>query len=130
MRTEVFKEDHDILMICLNVPNEIYCEVLTKLFNNKRDNKSIIDLHNYYGDNNITMAIDLDTYEARNKEEAKKHLLEWTKSIGTELKFIDNEWQEFNSTIEQFDCVKARIYTYTSVFEKDCDLLTYDIVEW
>lgn len=60
-----------------------YEDVLLKLFNNKREDRSILKIENYYGSNAITIHIDL-TYYLENcvdygttREEAIDHLKNW-----------------------------------------------------
>jgi len=58
-----------------------YEDVLLKLFNNKRENDEILEINNYYGNNEITIRINLtqyleDSYDT-SKEEAIEHLKEW-----------------------------------------------------
>ena len=70
-----YYDDHDKRSIC-----GTYESTLLKLFNNKRDNKEILDIRNYYNNNKITMVIDFTTYMSdsyESKEEAIEHLKNW-----------------------------------------------------
>lgn len=118
MKTEVYAEDHTILVATINVAdNKEYCEVLTKLFNNKRDEKSIIELVNYYENNRITVAVDLDEYGSEAEDKGEKHILDWMQSLGNDIELVSNRVEN------------ARIYTYMSIYEPSCTLPTYDRVE-
>ena len=57
-----------------------YADVLLMLFNNKRDNKEILNIRNYYGSNKIAMDVNLTAYcGGKDKDESIKHLVEWFK---------------------------------------------------
>lgn len=126
---EVYAEDHLVLTATLDVPDEIYCSVLTKLFNNKRDEKSILELNNYYSNNKISIAIDLNEYGSDAVDKGEKDILEWLKNIGTELVLVDGEYKEYNSKITH-RVGNARIYIYESIYEPTCTLPTYNKIEW
>ena len=132
MKTNVFQETHEILYIDLKVPSEIYCEVLTKLFNNKRDNaREFLRLSNYWNSNILTVAFDLTEYSQNNRasiNDSVEHLKNWMLSIGTELKKIGNTYKEYNSTIEYCQVEKAIINYYESVQNKE-NLISIDIVD-
>lgn len=62
-----------------------YEDVLLKLFNNKREDKDILEIINYYGSNKITIEVNLthyleDGYRNDNREEAIEHLKTWLTS--------------------------------------------------
>ena len=77
---KAYKEKIEVLSLTMEVPVEKYSDVLLKLFNNKRDNKEILKLGNYYGSNDITIHINISQYIESNhtsKQEAIEHLKEW-----------------------------------------------------
>ena len=132
MKTNVFQETHEILYIDLKVPSEIYCEVLTKLFNNKRDNaREFLRLSNYWNSNILTVAFDLTEYSQNNRasiNDSVEHLKNWVLSMGTELKKIGNTYKEYNSTIEYCQVEKAVLNFYESIPSKE-NLPSIDIVD-
>ena len=113
----------DTVRLTLNVPdNKEYYEVLTALFNNKRENKEILEVYNYYGNNKITLVVNLTDYAEDNyhetveeaKEEAIKHLKRWVNCF-----MRDND----ENNIEVYQS-KASIYyidEYSSKLQKELD---------
>lgn len=91
VRLKAYKSKVKVLYLTIDVPNNddkkdflySYEQVLLKLFNNKRENKEILDLHNYYGGNEITIAINLTAYMEDNHDSEKdaiEHLKTWLTS--------------------------------------------------
>ena len=88
---KAYKEEVEILTMTLEVPSyELdderrnwfpkYEDVLLKLFNNKREDKDILEIRNYYGSNKITIVINLTSYIGNgDREESIEHLLVWFK---------------------------------------------------
>lgn len=74
------KEKIEVLSLTMEVPVERYSETLLKLFNNKRENKEILKLINYYDSNAITIHINLTSYledSFSSRDESIEHLKEW-----------------------------------------------------
>lgn len=75
----------DVVRFTINPTDEEYCEVLTCLFNNKRDEKDILEIYNYYGSNKISIVVNLTDYAESNyyddeqeaKEDAIAHMKRW-----------------------------------------------------
>ena len=90
-RIKAYKQEVEVLTLQMDVPVyegeraswfPRYEDVLLKLFNNKRENKEILEIRNYYGSNRICMVVNLTEYligSESNREESIKHLLEWFK---------------------------------------------------
>ena len=78
------------------ISDKTYCEVLTRLFNNQREHKqSILELINYYGNNRITLMINLSNYREHSynsKEEDIEHIIDWVKSMCFYEDGIKVEW--------------------------------------
>lgn len=77
---KAYKEKVEVLSLTMEVPYERYADTLLRLFNNKRENKEILKLINYYDSNVITMHINLNEYinsSYSSREECIKHLKEW-----------------------------------------------------
>lgn len=79
-----------------------YEDLLLKLFNNKRDNKEILKIENYYGNNVIRVLINLTSYmdNYSSKESCIKFLKDWFRSN------IDIAEEEVKTEI-----IKGFIYT-------------------
>lgn len=98
-----------------DIDNDIYCEVLTRLFNNQREyRKSILEINNYYNSNDIILLINLDNYienSHNTREDNIEHLIEWTKSMCNYQAEISYEIKqgylyeidEYKSNINYFD---------------------------
>ena len=56
----------DVVRFTIKPTDEEYCEVLTCLFNNKRDQKEILEVYNYYGSNKISVVVNLTDYTTYN----------------------------------------------------------------
>lgn len=81
-----YKEEIKVLSLTMNVPKyegerkswfPTYAETLLRLFNNKRENKEILEIVNYYNSNKITMRVNLTAYG--DTEQDIEHLKEWFK---------------------------------------------------
>lgn len=95
-----YKQEVEILTLQMDVPVyegeraswfPKYEDVLLKLFNNKRENKEILEIRNYYGSNAISMTVNLTEYmegSSDTKEECIEHLVEWFK-CGLDIKDED-----------------------------------------
>lgn len=78
-----------------------YEDLLLKLFNNKRDDKDILKIENYYGNNYIRVLINLTSYiEHNSREESIEHLKRWFTS---ELDVSDDDIE--------IEFIKGYIYT-------------------
>ena len=111
----------DTVRFTLNVPNnEEYYEVLTALINNKRENKEILEVYNYYDNNKISLVVNLTDYAENNyhdsieeaKEEAIAHIKRWVNNF-----MRDND----ENNIEVYQG-KASIYyidEYSSKLQKE-----------
>lgn len=108
------------------ISDKTYCEVLTRLFNNQREHKqSILELINYYGNNRITLMINLSNYREHSynsKEEDIEHIVDWVKSMcfyedGIKVEYtLGNGYvwniDEYRSKIEYFNEKEEYIYNF------------------
>ena len=108
------------------ISDKTYCEVLTRLFNNQREHKqSILELINYYGNNRITLMINLSNYREHSynsKEEDIEHIIDWVKSMcfyedGIKVEYtLGNGYvwniDEYRSKIEYFNEKEEYIYNF------------------
>lgn len=108
------------------ISDKTYCEVLTRLFNNQREHKqSILELINYYGNNRITLMINLSNYREHSynsKEEDIEHIIDWVKSMcfyedGIKVEYtLGNGYvwniDEYRSKIEYFNDKEEYIYNF------------------
>lgn len=106
----------DVVRLTISPTNEEYCEVLTKLFNNQREEKEILEVYNYYDNNQITIVVNLTDYarDFETKEEAIAHIKRWLNSF-----MRDND--EDNISVYE---TKASIYyidEYSSKLEREVD---------
>lgn len=112
----------DVVRFTINPTDEEYCEVLTALFNNQREEKEILEVYNNYCNNNITIVVNLTDYAEDNyhesieeaRDEAIAHLKRWLNNF-----MRDND--EDNIIVYQ---TKASIYyidEYSSKLEKEID---------
>lgn len=75
-----YREVVDTVSFEINPTDEEYSEVLTCLFNNKRDNREeILDLWNYWGSNSITIKINMTKYaeDFESEDQAIDHIKNW-----------------------------------------------------
>ena len=85
-----YRREAEILTLTMDVPYYddpskrsicgTYESTLLKLFNNKRDNKEILEIRNYYGSNKITLIIDFTRYMSdsnEDKDTSIEHLKNW-----------------------------------------------------
>lgn len=74
-----YREVVELVDFKINPTDEEYCEVLTALFNNKREEKEIIDLYNCYANNYITMVVNITEYKEAydSKQDAIVHIKNW-----------------------------------------------------
>lgn len=74
-----YREEVDLVDFKINPTDDEYCEVLTCLFNNKREEKEIIDLYNCYGNNYITIVVNITEYmkDFEDKQDAISHIKSW-----------------------------------------------------
>lgn len=85
-----YRKEIDILELTIDIPYfdkledrliyGTYEDTLLRLFNNKRENKEdILEIRNYYGNNKITIVVNLDNYRYNHntEEEDIKHLKQW-----------------------------------------------------
>lgn len=88
IKLKAYRSEIEVLHLTLDVPSNkgkedflySYEDVLLKVFNNKRENKDILEINNYFGSNEITIVINLTHYMEDNhssKEEAIEHLKDW-----------------------------------------------------
>lgn len=118
VRLDAWKTRIEVMEVKIKgISDDDYCEVLTRLFNNKRDNhRDILDLYNTYINNNITVVINLSNYHDGSygtKEEDIDHLIKWIKSMcgykdGIEVSYTIGKgylWEvdEYRSNIKPFD---------------------------
>lgn len=133
-----YRKEIEVLSLTLDVPvyeyNDErrnwfpkYEDVLLKVFNNKRENKEILKIINYYDSNEITIHINLTDYESEdsNREETIEHLKDWFKS-GCDVS---------NDKIDTY-IYKGYVYTISEyendikTFDKDNDALIQNYIEW
>lgn len=82
-----YRKEIEVLTLEVEVPTRdeqdkhlySYEDLLLKLFNNKRDDKDILKIENYYGNNYIRVLINLTSYIEHNnsREESIEHLKRW-----------------------------------------------------
>ena len=105
-----YRKEIEVLAMEVEVPTRdvqdkyfySYEDLLLKLFNNKRDDKDILKIENYYGNNYIRVLINLTSYIEHNnsREESIEHLKRWFTS-GLDVSDDDIE----------IDFIKGYIYT-------------------
>lgn len=111
---KAWKTTIDTMEVVIDVDGREYCEVLTALFNNKRENrKDIIDLYNNWGSNKITLVINLTHYGDGDADmkDTIRHILDWIESICNYNSKVEYtlgkaylyEVDEYQSKIEYFD---------------------------
>lgn len=136
-RMDVWKEEIEVLSLTIDIPEEkgerkswfySYEDVLTKLVNNKREDKDILEIENYYGSNKITIRINWTSYLEDNRgdteEELIEHLKNWLSSgvdvsndkIKAEINkgciYTIDGW--YNG-VKDFDENDKRIYNYSMI---------------
>lgn len=81
VRLTCCRADVEVLVLRINIPSiEDYKTTLLRLFNNKREDKDILEIQNFYCNNDIEISIDLTAYmndTHKTKEEVIKHLTWW-----------------------------------------------------
>lgn len=109
---KAYKREIEVLKLTMDVPSYDYNDerrkifpryedVLLKLFNNKRENKEILAIRNYYDSNKITIEVNLTDYMGESdRKETIEHLKTWFSS-GLDVS---------NDMIEEYYC-KGHIYT-------------------
>ena len=89
-----YRKEIEVLSLTVDIPQYAiddekrnwfpkYEDVLLKVFNNKRENKDILKIINYYGSNKLTVHINLTLYledSYSSKEECIEHLKDWLTS--------------------------------------------------
>lgn len=104
------RKEIEVLHLRVSIPDiEDYKNVLLRLFNNKREDKDILDITNFYQNNDIEVSIDLTSYMNemnKTKEEVIEHLKHWVVS-GLDM-LSDNVKVEIN---------KAYVYDVYDQFE-------------
>lgn len=84
-RIVAYKSNIEVLVIEIKPNGKEYCETLTKLFNNKREERCILNIINYSGCNDISVEINLTQYleesYGKTKEDAIEHLKKWIDSM-------------------------------------------------
>lgn len=90
-----------------------YEDLLLKLFNNKRDDKDILKIENYYGNNYIRVLINLTSYIEHNnsREESIEHLKRWFTS-GLDVADDDIEVEFIKGYIYTISEYENKIETY------------------
>lgn len=133
-----YRKEIEVLSLTLDVPQYEYNDerrnwfpkyedVLLKVFNNKRENKEILKIMNYYGSNEITIHINLTDYmnDSENREEVIEHLKDWFKS-GCDVS---------NDKIDTY-IYKGYVYTIPEyennikTFDTNNDALIQNYIEW
>ena len=90
---KAYEEEIEVLRLTMEVPNYEYGDerrtmfpryedVLLRLFNNKRENKEILAIRNYWGSDKITIEINLTDYleHSQDRKETIEHLKTWFSS--------------------------------------------------
>lgn len=90
VKLKSYRREAEILTLTMDVPYYddpdkrsicgTYESTLLKLFNNKRENKEILEIRNYYGNNKITLVIDFTAYMSdsnEDKDASIEHLKNW-----------------------------------------------------
>lgn len=120
-KLKAYKEKIEIVELTIDIPiyNNLedrslygtYEGTLLKLFNNKRENKEdILEIRNYYGNNKITLVVNLTNYSnGSNYDESIKHLKEWLRG-------------SFDMKLEDIKEYKHSGYLYTiNTYENNID---------
>lgn len=137
-----YRKEIEVLSLTLDVPQysydderrnffPTYEDILLMTFNNKRENKEILKIINYWGSNAITIHVNLtdyldDSYSTR--EECIEHLKDWFKGNCD----IDNDKietyiykgyvytiPEYGNNIKTFDFDNDKLIQNYIVFEED-----------
>lgn len=115
VRLTAWKTQIDVMEVKIKVDEREYCEVLTKLFNNKREYpKDFIDIYNCFGSNLITFVINLTHYDGGdtdNRQDTIDHILRFANSCCNYEAEVNHtigkaylyEVDEYRSKIEYFD---------------------------
>ena len=91
-----YRREIEVLILTLEVPYYqdtetrqhflTYEEVLTRLFNNKREEQEVLEIRNYYDNNKITVCINLTDYmdhgyyDENKRKECIEHIKSWLTS--------------------------------------------------
>lgn len=130
-----YRKEIEVLSLTMDVPYHdgekrtwypTYEEVLLKLFNNKRENKELLKIINYYDSNEITIHINLTDYVEdgySTKEEAIEHLKTWFAS-GLDIKFDDIKEYYYKGYIYTIPEYNNNITTFEN------DKLVQNYIEW
>lgn len=132
-----YREEIEVLTLTMDVPSYDYDDkrrnmffkyedVLLKLFNNKRDNKEILKIRNYYNSNKITIEVNLtqyleDSYDT--KEQVIEHLKDWMSS-GLDVANKDIEANTYKGYIYSVDLYDNNIEW------QDGDDIIENYIEW
>ena len=133
-----YRKEIEVLSMEVEVPmyrdeNEkhlyTYPDLLLKLFNNKRDDKDILKIENYSGNNYIRIYINLTSYIEHNnkREESIEHLKRWFTS-GLDVADDDIEVEISKGYVYEVPMWENKIETY----KKDNDNweVIHNYIEW
>ena len=119
IRLKAYKQQIRVLSLTIDIPTYAnddkrknyfysYEDVLTKLFNNKREDKDILQIQNYYDDNRITIRINFTSYmenSGEDEDDVINHLKRWLSSnVDVSNDDIETDINEgYIYTIEAYD---------------------------
>ncbi len=116
-----YRKEIEVLAMEVEVPTRdaqdkhlySYEDLLLKLFNNKRDDKDILKIENYYGNNYIRVLINLTSYMEHNnsREESIEHLKRWFTS-GLDVADEDIEVEFIKGYVYTISEYENKIKTY------------------
>ena len=126
-----YRKEIEVLMLTIDVPYYedvetrisfyTYEDVLLRLFNNKRENEDILEIRNYYGNNKITICVNLTSYLSEcysEREEAIDYLKTW----------LTNGLDVSNDMVEQ-KIRKGYIYSIPDYENNIRDLVNDELIE-
>lgn len=133
-----YRKEIEVLSLTLDVPAYEYNDerrnwfpkyedVLLKVFNNKRENKEILKIMNYYDSNAITIHINLTDYESEdsNREEVIEHLKDWFKS-GCDVSNDKIDARIYKGYVYEISEYDNEIQTW----DDEHDALIQNYIEW
>lgn len=132
-----YRKEIEVLAMEVEVPTRdvqdkyfySYEDLLLKLFNNKRDDKDILKIENYYGNNYIRVLINLTSYIEHNnsREESIEHLKRWFTS-GLDVADDDIEVEFIKGFIYEIPQWENKIQCFEG---KGQDLkIIHNYIEW
>lgn len=74
-----YRKEIELLVLKVEIPDiKEYEDTLLRLFNNKREDRCILNIQNWYGSNDIAIYINLTEYDdGDNRQKSIEHLKQW-----------------------------------------------------